>query len=80
LSFGAEYFVFQFAIQKFKIYRTIILLVVVQRCETWSLTGLWCGNLSEKGNWEDQSIDGRIIFRSSGNGMWGHGLDQAGSR
>jgi len=38
-SFGAEYFVFYFAIKnlKNKIYRTIILLVVCG-CETWSLT------------------------------------------
>ena len=40
LSFGAESFVFQVAIQKFKIkiYRTIILPVVLYGCETWSLT------------------------------------------
>ena len=40
LSFGAESFVFQFAIQKFKdkIKRTIILPVVLYECETWSLT------------------------------------------
>jgi len=40
LSFGAESFVFQFAIQKLKIkmYRTIILPVVLYGCETWSLT------------------------------------------
>ena len=40
LSFGAESFVFQVAIQKFKIkiYRTIILLVVLYGCEIWSLT------------------------------------------
>jgi hypothetical protein len=33
-------FVFQFAIQKFKIkiYRTIILCVVLYRCEAWPLT------------------------------------------
>ena len=38
--FGAEYFVFQFATQKLKIkvYRTIILPVVLYGCETWSLT------------------------------------------
>jgi len=43
LSFGAESFVFQVAIQKFKdqdIYRTIILPVVLYGCETWLLT-LW---------------------------------------
>jgi len=42
LSFGEESFVFQVAIQKFKlqdIYRTIILPVLC-RCETWSLI-LW---------------------------------------
>ena len=41
LSFGAESFVFQFAIQKFKdqdICRTIILPVVLYGCGTWSLT------------------------------------------
>jgi len=40
LLFGAEFFVFQFAIQEFKIktYRTVILLVVLYGCETWSLT------------------------------------------
>jgi hypothetical protein len=39
LSFGAESFVFQFAIKKLKIkiYRTIILPVVLYGCETWSL-------------------------------------------
>jgi hypothetical protein len=40
LPFGAESFVFNFAIQKIKIkiYRTIILPVVLCGCETWSLT------------------------------------------
>jgi len=40
LSFGAESFVFQFAIQKFtyEVYKTIILLVVLCGCKTWSLT------------------------------------------
>ena len=40
LLIGAEPFVFQAAIQKFKdqIYRTIILPVVLYGCETWSLT------------------------------------------
>jgi len=40
LLFSAESFVFQFAIQnlKIKIYRTIILPVVLYGCETWSLT------------------------------------------
>ena len=40
LLFDAESFVFQFVIQKFKIkiYRTIILPVVLYGCETWSLT------------------------------------------
>ena len=38
LSFGTETFFFRFAIQKFKIYGTIILPVVLYRCETWSLT------------------------------------------
>ena len=39
LLFGAESFVFQVAIQKrIKVYRTIILSVVLYGCETWSLT------------------------------------------
>jgi hypothetical protein len=40
LSFGAESFVFQFAIQIFKdkVYRTIIFLIVLFVCETWPLT------------------------------------------
>jgi len=40
LLFGAESFIFQFFIQnlKIKIYRTIILAVVLYGCETWSLT------------------------------------------
>ena len=37
LSFGTECFVFRFAIQKYKIYRTVILPVVLYGCETWSL-------------------------------------------
>jgi hypothetical protein len=39
LSFGAESFVLQFAIQKFKIkiYRTIVFPVVLYGCENWSL-------------------------------------------
>jgi hypothetical protein len=40
VSFGAELFVFQFAVQnlKIKIYRNIILPVVLYGCETCSLT------------------------------------------
>ena len=39
LSFGVEYFVFQFAIQKVKDHnRTTILLFVLCKCETLSLT------------------------------------------
>ena len=40
LLFGAEFFVFQFAIQKVRDQdiRTIILPVVLYGCETWSLT------------------------------------------
>jgi len=35
---GAETFVFQVAIQRFKIYRNVIFLVVLYECDTWSLT------------------------------------------
>ena len=40
MLFGAEYFVFQFAILKFKIKieRNIILPAVLHGCEIWSLT------------------------------------------
>jgi hypothetical protein len=40
LSFGAESFVFQFAVQKckIKIFITMVLPVVLYGCETWSLT------------------------------------------
>jgi len=40
LSFGAESFVFQFAIKnlKIKMYKTIIFPVVMRECETCSLT------------------------------------------
>jgi hypothetical protein len=40
LSFGAEYFVFSLLSKnlKIKIYRTVILSVVLYGCETWSLT------------------------------------------
>jgi hypothetical protein len=37
LLFGAETFVFQFVNLKIKIYRTIILPIVLYGCETWSL-------------------------------------------
>jgi hypothetical protein len=40
LSFHAEFCLFQFSIQKYKtkIYRTIILPIVLYGCETWLLT------------------------------------------
>jgi hypothetical protein len=40
LSLGAESFVLQFGVQKYKVktYRTIILSVVMYGCETWSHT------------------------------------------
>jgi len=62
LSFGAESFVFQFTIKKFrdKIYRTIILPVVVYGCKTRSLT------LREKSNlrlFENRVL--RRIFEST---------------
>jgi hypothetical protein len=43
-------------------------------------TGFRCGNLREIDHWEKPRIEGRIIFKkSSGSGMWGFGLDRAGS-
>ena len=40
LLFGAESFIFKFAVQKdkIKIYRAVILPFVLYGCETWSLT------------------------------------------
>ena len=62
LQLGAEPFFFQFAIQKFKIklYRTIILPVVLYGCETWSLT------LREEHRLRvfENRVLRRIIFRS----------------
>jgi hypothetical protein len=39
------------------------------------------GNVRETDHWGDPGVDGRIILRrgSSGSGMWGYGLDWAGS-
>jgi len=43
-------------------------------------TGFWWGNLRERDHLENPGVDVRIklrwIFRK---GMWGHGLDHAGS-
>jgi len=38
-------------------------------------------NRRERDQWRDPGVDGRIILRwiSSGSGMWGYGLDRAGS-
>jgi len=43
-------------------------------------TGFWRGNQRERDHLGDPSVDGRIILnRSSGSGIWGYGLDRAGS-
>ena len=43
-------------------------------------TGFWWGNQKERDNWGGPRVDGRIILiGSSGSGMWGYGLDRAGS-
>jgi hypothetical protein len=42
--------------------------------------GFWFSNQREIDHWEDPGVDGRIILRwFSGSGMWGYGLDWAGS-
>ena len=35
--------------------------------------------MRERGHLEDPGVDGRIILGYSGSGMWGHGLNRAGS-
>ena len=43
-------------------------------------TGFWWGNLRERDHLGDTGVDGRIILRwIFRNGMWGYGLDRAGS-
>ena len=42
-------------------------------------TGFWLGNLRERDHLGDPGVDERIILRSSVSGMWGYGLDRAGS-
>ena len=43
-------------------------------------TGFWWGSLRERDYLGEPGVDGRIILDgSSGSGMWGYGLDRAGS-
>jgi hypothetical protein len=42
-------------------------------------TGYWLGNLKERGYLGDPGVDGRIILRILRIGIWGDGLDRAGS-
>ena len=43
-------------------------------------TGFWCGDLREEDHLEYPGVDGSIVLNgSSGSGMWGYGLDRAGS-
>ena len=43
-------------------------------------TGFWWGNLTEGDHLGDTNIDGSIMLNeSSVSGMWGYGLDRAGS-
>jgi hypothetical protein len=40
----------------------------------------WWGNLRERDHLGDPGVDGRIILNgSSGSGIWGYGLERAGS-
>jgi hypothetical protein len=41
--------------------------------------GFWWENLRERDQWGDQGVDVRIILGREGSGMWGYGLDWAGS-
>jgi hypothetical protein len=42
---------------------------------------VWVGKPEVKSHWGDLGVDGRIILDgSSGSGLWGYGLDLAGSR
>jgi len=44
------------------------------------IQGFGGGNLRERGHLGDPIVDGRIIEDGySGSGMWGYGLDRAGS-
>jgi hypothetical protein len=52
---------------------------VARMGERRGLYRVWCGNLLEGDHLGDPGIDGRIILRSSGSGIWGYGLDRAGS-
>jgi hypothetical protein len=67
LPFGAESFVSQFAVHKlkFKIYRTIILSVIVYGRETWSLT------LRGKGERRLRVFENRVLRR-----IFGHKKDK----
>jgi hypothetical protein len=68
LSFGAESFVLQFAVQKFKIYGTIILPHVLYGYETWLLTLRKTRRLKVSENWVLRKIFGPM--REEVTGMW----------
>jgi len=67
LSFDAESFIFQFAIRKFKVkvYKNIILSVVLYGSETWSLTLREERRLRVFQNWAQEGRGNRIVVKNT---------------
>ena len=68
-------------------YSPIIIRVIKSRRLRWAgqvahrgAYRVLVGNLRERDNLVDPGVDGRLILRwISGSGIWGYGLDRAGS-